>query len=148
MHDETRWKQRLTRYRKAYELLVRMNAKAGKELPLDEEGTLAVIKAYEIVFELSKETLAEIYLICRAFPPLQSVVLFSSRAKGTYTSASDIDLAVKGSEAFTYEEFSRLVERFGASDLPYLVDICNIDTFRNPALKDEIHRWGREIYRA
>lgn len=53
MHDETRWKQRLTRYRKAYELLVRMNAKAGKELPLDEEGTLAVIKAYEIVFELS-----------------------------------------------------------------------------------------------
>jgi predicted nucleotidyltransferase len=44
---------------------------------------------------LSAEDLGELIRVFRTFPSLQSVVLFGSRAKGTFQSGSDVDSGFK-----------------------------------------------------
>jgi predicted nucleotidyltransferase len=37
----------------------------------------------------------------KMFPEIEQVILFGSRAKGTYKKGSDVDLAIKGQGALT-----------------------------------------------
>ena len=71
----------------------------------------------------------------------QRMCLFGSRAKGTETEVSDIDLAVSG-----VEDMDGLRERL--ADLPtlYTIDVVDLDTCRNQELLEDIRAYGREIY--
>lgn len=72
----------------------------------------------------------------------QSIYLFGSRAKGTATQRSDIDLAVSGvADVFALKEC--------LDELPtlYSIDLVDLDTCRNQELLEDIREYGREIYK-
>lgn len=76
------------------------------------------------------EVIAEITQRCRNYGA-QKIILFGSRAKGTATERSDIDIAVSGvasSDIFELEE-------------------ALLDTCKNQLLLEDIKQYGREIYK-
>ena len=70
----------------------------------------------------------------------REVILFGSRAKGTETERSDIDIAVSGAERF--EELEEAID-----EIPTLLsfDVVNMDTCQNELLLKEIREYGRKI---
>ncbi len=54
------------------------------------------------------------------------VWVFGSRAKGTATRSSDLDLAIDSGRALDREESSALFHAFEESDLPYKVDVVDL----------------------
>jgi type I restriction enzyme S subunit len=55
--------------------------------------------------------------------PGREIMVFGSRAKGTSTTTSDLDLCVMGDEKLSFEALSALKDAFSLSFLPYKVDI-------------------------
>ena len=86
-----------------------------------------------------QEILEEIQRISRQYGA-REVILFGSRAKGTETERSDIDIAVSGAENF--DELEEAIQ-----EIPTLLsfDVVNIDTCRNELLLREIREYGRKI---
>jgi predicted nucleotidyltransferase len=69
------------------------------------------------------------------------LVVFGSRAKGTYRRGSDIDLAYKG--RFCSEQKMRIAEYLEEETfLPYHFDIVEYEELENEALKRHIDRTG------
>lgn len=50
----------------------------------------------DLNIELSINDLESIRRVIKSFPKIDDAVLFGSRAKGTYSNGSDIDIALKG----------------------------------------------------
>lgn len=97
-------------------------------------------------FGLPESRLQAIQNVFAQFPEVERVVLYGSRAKGTYRDGSDIDLAV-----FTYEsaEFSLLTKLSLALDdldMPWGCDVALVQFIENEQLLDHIQRVGIEIY--
>ena len=86
-----------------------------------------------------QEILEEIQRISRQYGA-REVILFGSRAKGTETERSDIDIAVSGAERF--DELEEAID-----EIPTLLsfDVVNMDTCRNELLLKEIREYGRKI---
>ena len=70
--------------------------------------------------------------------------LYGSRAKGNFTSRSDIDLALLGE--IDRHTLSAIALDLDESDLPHAVDVLCLAHLRNRALIDHIERVGVEIY--
>ena len=71
---------------------------------------------------------------------ITKIILFGSRARGTNTERSDIDIAVSG-----VENFDELAEKVEELPTLYSVDLLNADTCRNELLLEDIRKYGREI---
>ena len=71
-----------------------------------------------------------------------SVILFGSRAKGTNTERSDIDIAVKG-----VKDIWKLQEKLEEIPTLYKIDLVDLDTCKNQLLMEDIEQYGREIYK-
>ena len=86
-----------------------------------------------------QEILEEIQRISRQYVA-REVILFGSRAKGTETERSDIDIAVSGAERF--DELEEAID-----EIPTLLsfDVVNMDTCQNELLLKEIREYGRKI---
>ena len=56
-------------------------------------------------YGLLESDLREIIAAVETLPEVDQIILFGSRAKGTYKLGSDIDLAIKG-QAVTYDRLS------------------------------------------
>lgn len=86
-----------------------------------------------------QEILEEIQRISRRYGA-REVILFGSRAKGTETERSDIDIAVSGAERF--DELEEAID-----EIPTLLsfDVVNMDTCQNELLLREIREYGRKI---
>ena len=69
-----------------------------------------------------------------------TVILFGSRAKGTATERSDIDIAVSGIPENLREELDNLPTL-------YTIDLVNLDECGNQLLLEDIRKYGREIYK-
>ncbi len=81
-----------------------------------------------------------------SYDQLEEVLIFGSRAKGSYKHGSDIDLAVKGegsSPQLALDIKSRLNE---ALPIPYHVDVVDYYSLKQPELKEHIDRVGKVIY--
>lgn len=78
-------------------------------------------------------------------PEVEKVILFGSRAKGSYKPGSDIDMAVIG-EGVTKNTLSSLLGEFEDSLLPFFVDIVSYSQITNLELKEHIDRVGKVIY--
>ena len=85
------------------------------------------------------EVIAEITQRCRNYGA-QKIILFGSRAKGTATERSDIDIAVSG-----VNDFDLLVEKIEELPTLYSVDVLNMDTCRNELLMEDVRKYGRKI---
>ena len=56
------------------------------------------------------------------------VWVFGSRATGTTKKSSDLDLAIDAGRPLTHQERIALAEAFDESDLPYTVDVVDMQT--------------------
>ena len=76
---------------------------------------------------------------------LERVILYGSRAKGTYKPFSDVDITLVGRE-LTHSDLNRMILDIDDLLLPYMFDISIFHTLKNPDLIDHINRRGIVIY--
>lgn len=84
--------------------------------------------------------LGDISLFARKYA-VRKVILFGSRARGTHTERSDIDIAVSGGD---FDSFYWEIKENVYSLLTF--DIVNLDSGVSEELKKEIERDGVTIY--
>ena len=97
-------------------------------------------------YGLSDKTLEILNSIFRKYLGIKQVVLYGSRAKGSYRKGSDIDMSLKTDNTFTRLDLLHIVGDLDDSDLPYLVDVSIYDNLSNPDLKAHIDRVGKNLY--
>lgn len=73
---------------------------------------------------------------------IESVILFGSRAKGTYKHGSDIDLCLTGSNLSSNDvtTISRILNE--ETNLPYYFDVLNWNKIKNENISSHIQRCG------
>jgi len=76
---------------------------------------------------------------------LERVILYGSRAKGTYKPFSDVDITLVGRE-LTHSDLNRMILDIGDLLLPYMFDISIFHTLKSSDLIDHINRRGIVIY--
>jgi predicted nucleotidyltransferase len=91
-------------------------------------------------YGLADATLEEILAVFRENSHVEEVILFGSRAKGTFRPGSDIDLAVKGN--LTFQEFIKLLVKLDELEMLYKIDAINYQTIKSQELLDHINRLG------
>ncbi len=97
-------------------------------------------------FGLSEQVLEKIITLFGKETDVEEVILFGSRAKGTFKEGSDIDLALKG--ANTDLQLLRKIElEIDDLMLPYVVDLVIYNKIKEPQLTDHINRTGICIYK-
>jgi len=97
-------------------------------------------------YGLSDKTLEILNSIFRKYLGIKQVVLYGSRAKGSYRKGSDIDMSLKTDNTFTRLDLLHIVGDLDDSDLPYLVDVSIYDNLSNPDLRAHIDRVGKILY--
>ena len=87
----------------------------------------------------AEEVIDEIIILCKKYYASQ-VILFGSRAKGTQTERSDIDIAVSG-----VRDYDALLEEIEFIPTLYTIDLLDMEECGNLLLED-IKQYGRKIY--
>jgi predicted nucleotidyltransferase len=82
--------------------------------------------------------------VFRRHPKLTQVRLFGSRAKGTHTERSDVDLALFGN--LDHLEGQAVAAELDELPLPYKYDVQVFDLIRDIPLRDHIERIGISLY--
>lgn len=67
-------------------------------------------------------------IVKRVLPEGTRVFVFGSRVEGTTKRASDLDLAIEASTPLSFRESAILADAFEESDLPYKVDVVDLQT--------------------
>jgi predicted nucleotidyltransferase len=83
--------------------------------------------------------------IFRDFSQIRRVVLYGSRALGTYRTGSDIDLCIEA-ESLGLTELLSIENRMDDLLLPWKLDLSLLHQIDNPALLDHIRRVGITFY--
>jgi predicted nucleotidyltransferase len=94
---------------------------------------------------LSTREIALMEGVFRRFPAIQGVVLYGSRAKGTHSPQSDIDLSLIGVEKALEAEAVAL--ELDELPLPYRFDVRAFGSIRNARLRAHIEQVGIPLYR-
>ena len=97
------------------------------------------------MFGLSPAILQDLRAVFAQYPEVEAVLIFGSRAKGTFKAGSDIDLAVFA-PAMSGPRFTQLWSELDGLPLVFKMDILHWDTLRNERLKAKIAAEGRRIY--
>lgn len=79
--------------------------------------------------------------IIQKSPNIQDAILFGSRAKGTFSPGSDIDIALKGKD-IVLNDVLDLKTALEELNLPYKFDLVIYDRITEEALKEHITRVG------
>jgi predicted nucleotidyltransferase len=95
---------------------------------------------------LSDEDLNNIVRIIEKNPKITDAVLFGSRAKGTFSNGSDIDIALKGEDLSLNDVLDLSIE-LEELFLPYKFDLVIYERIKEEALKEHITRVGVSIFR-
>lgn len=97
------------------------------------------------MFGLNNSTLAIIIREMQKFPQIQEAIIFGSRAKGTSTPGSDIDIAVKGPHisSRTVDKLRRILNE--EAPIPHHVDIVHYEKITNHSLREHIDRVGKAL---
>lgn len=83
---------------------------------------------------------------CRnLWPQVHTAILYGSRAKGSFSNGSDIDLTLEGEPGLS-DVLSAIEIDIDDLMLPYTVDLSVRDQINNPNLLDHIHRVGVVFY--
>ena len=78
-------------------------------------------------------------------PEVLAVRLFGSRAKGTHSASSDVDLALTGPA--TSLQIAAIAGELDELPLPYTFDVCSDAPISHAPLREHINRVGIPIYR-
>ena len=101
-------------------------------------------------FGLSTEVIQQCQQAFSKFSEIEKVILYGSRAKGSYKPGSDIDLTIilqAGKEA-SLSFLNRVSLALDDLDLIYTIDLSLFEHIGNPDLVDHIERVGIEFYNA
>ena len=85
--------------------------------------------------------MTEIIQRCRLYGA-QKIILYGSRAKGTATERSDIDIAVSGVAS---HEILDLQENLEEIPTLYTIDLVDLDTCQNQLLLDQYKEFGEFV---
>lgn len=97
-------------------------------------------------YGLTDTQLNQIRRVLAQTPHLERVILFGSRAKGTFKPGSDIDLALTG-EAFRFGDRLRLANALDDLNLPVFFDLVVYEPISDPAVREHIDRVGVTLYK-
>ena len=84
--------------------------------------------------------------VLAASPKVRRAVLFGSRALETFRGASDVDLALEGTD-IRLQDLLAIQAQIAKLNLPVEVDLVVRATISNPELEKHIKAYGREWYR-
>jgi predicted nucleotidyltransferase len=98
------------------------------------------------MYGLRNNDMEKLHSIFVRFPEVEEVVLYGSRAKGTYHNGSDIDITMKG-EKLNGDTSSQIALALDDLLLPYMIDLSVFHQIDNPDLVDHINRVGRLFYK-
>lgn len=95
---------------------------------------------------LENREISNLQTIFKKYENVKEVVLYGSRAKGNFTSRSDIDLVITNS---TIDRFviANILMDIDESNIPYSVDLQDYNTIKNDDLKNHINRLGIQLYK-
>lgn len=96
-------------------------------------------------FGLPDKTIKMIKNLFHSYSEISEVKIFGSRAKGDYKTASDIDLAIFG--VIDEKLLRHITFELDELSTPYKFDVLNYDTIDNEALKQNIDKYGKLLYR-
>ena len=96
-------------------------------------------------FGLKDDATKIVLNIFKAYPQIEEVILFGSRALNTFKATSDIDFAIKGKN--THSILAALIDDFEESDLIYEVDVVDYERITSEKLIEHIDRHGVLFYR-
>ncbi|MBL7766597.1 MAG: nucleotidyltransferase domain-containing protein [Chitinophagaceae bacterium] len=85
--------------------------------------------------------------IFRKYSEIREVIIFGSRAKGTFKHGSDLDFAIRDSD-ISESTLSHLQSDFSESSLPYHVDLIDQSKLVDLDLIEHIHRVGKLFYKS
>jgi len=97
------------------------------------------------MFGLSNNEISQIQRVFNAYHDVDKVVVYGSRAKGNYTSRSDVDLAVFGKFANRHRVAEMKMD-LDSLDIKYLIELQQYDYIVNQDLRNHIQRVGVVIY--
>jgi predicted nucleotidyltransferase len=83
--------------------------------------------------------------ILRAHPGVDRAVLLGSRAMGTFTPASDVDICLYG-DSLTLPDQARLAAKMEELTIPQRVDLLLHHAIEDQALLDHIAREGKVLF--
>jgi len=88
-------------------------------------------------------------ILLKYLPDNTEVWVFGSRVKGTAKPASDLDIAIDAGRKLTPDELFFLNDAFDESDLPYRVDVVDLQaissTFKDIIWKDCSNLLGEHV---
>jgi len=99
----------------------------------------------QLSFGLKNSTLNKLCSVFQSHGNIDSVILYGSRAKGSYKLGSDIDLTIKGG-LLPFFEFLQIEDQIDDLYLPYMVDLSQYRQLTNSDLIEHIDRIGVNIY--
>jgi len=99
----------------------------------------------KLEFGLSARVLNDLRNTFAAYPEIEQVLIFGSRAKGTFKDGSDIDLAVFA-PAMSTARFAELWNRLDALPLVFKLDVLHWHTLGNERLREKITIEGKVFY--
>lgn len=96
-------------------------------------------------FGLNDKTLGLIRTVLSTFPEIDQVILYGSRAKGTFKNGSDIDLTLIGNN-LNQSILFQLMDKIDDLMLPYSFDISIFEQVSNPEFRAHVNRVGKPFY--
>lgn len=95
---------------------------------------------------LSSSDIEAIKTVAGRCDRVEKVLIFGSRAKGTYQNGSDVDLALKGRN-LSFTDISRISDELNEETImPYRFDVLDYNRISEPKLKEHINRNGILIF--
>lgn len=95
---------------------------------------------------VDQEETSRLLEVFRRESKIEQVILYGSRAKGTYRPGSDIDLTLKG-DKLTLDQLADLAGEIDDLLLPYRVDLSIYHQITNKDLIEHIERVGQVIFK-
>jgi len=95
-------------------------------------------------FGLKDSVIDKISSVFERYGGIEKVIVYGSRAMGNYRNGSDIDLTIKGDLA--RKNFYRILQELDNLNLPYMIDLSQLENIKNTNLTDHINRQGKMFY--
>lgn len=96
------------------------------------------------LFGLSPRDIQTIHDVFSQYTDIETVLIFGSRATGSFKPGSDIDLAIMNSVPSRI--MLNLINDFEESSLPFKIDLIDFSSLSNPALSEHIQKAGIVFY--
>lgn len=96
-------------------------------------------------FGLPQRTIDELLNYFKQKTEIEKVVIYGSRAKGTYHNGSDIDFAIWTDN---HENISRILSELDDLQTPYMFDVTDYKALNHDGLKNSIDKFGKQFYSA